>query len=125
MQVKELMKEPYIIEKDISLEETARIMSEKRIGSLLFVSKGKAKGIITESDLVRNFGKRRKISQVMSKNIISMGPDETIEDALKIMKENKIKRLPIVDSSKQLVGIISLTDIAANADKLEGEFFFG
>ncbi len=125
MQVKELMKEPYIIEKDISLEETARIMSEKRIGSLLFVFKGKAKGIITESDLVRNFGKRRKISQVMSKNIISMGPDETIEDALKIMKENKIKRLPIVDSSKQLVGIISLTDIAANADKLEGEFFFG
>ena len=124
MQVKEMMKEPYIIERDISLAETAKIMSEKRIGSLLFVYKGKAKGIITESDLLRNFGKNKKISQIMSKNIISMEPDETIEEALKVMKENKIKRLPIVDSKKQLVGIISLTDIAANVDKLEGEFFF-
>ncbi len=124
MQVKELMKEPYIIERDISLIETAKILSERRIGSLLFVYKGKARGIITENDLLKNFGKHKNISQVMSRNIISIGPDETIEDALKIMKENKIKRLPVVDSKKQLVGVISMTDIAANYDKIEGEFFF-
>ncbi len=124
MQVKELMKEPYIIERDISLIETAKILSERRIGSLLFVYKGKARGIITENDLLKNFGEHKNISQIMSRNIISIGPDETIEDALKIMRENKIKRLPVVDSKKQLVGIISMTDIAANFDKTEGEFFF-
>lgn len=124
MQVKELMKTPYVIDRDISLAETAKLMSDKGIGCLLFVFKGKAKGIISESDLLKNFGKHKLISQIMSKNIISIKPEETIEGALKVMKENKIKRLPVVDSKKQLVGIISMTDIAANIEKLEGEFFF-
>ncbi len=124
MQVKELMKNPYVIDKDISLAETAKIMSSKSIGCLLFVYKGKVKGIISESDLLKNFGENKMLSQIMSKNIISINPDETIEGALKLMKENKIKRLPVVSKQKQLVGLISMTDIAANADKLEGEFLF-
>lgn len=124
MQVKELMKRPHVIERDVSLLEAARIMSSKGIGSLIFVSRDKAKGIITESDLVKNFGKHKRISAIMSRNIISVGADETIDEAMKIMSENKIKRLPVIDEKKRLVGIVSLTDVAANVDKLEGEFFF-
>jgi len=124
MQVKELMKQPYIVDKDISLFDAAKLMSEKEIGSLLFVQKGRALGIITESDLLKNFGKQAKISSITSKNIISISPEETIDGALKIMKDNKIKRLPVVDSKKNLIGIVSMTDIAANSDKLEGDFFF-
>lgn len=124
MQVKELMKQPYVVEEDIGLVDAAKIMSSKGIGSLLLVSKGKAKGIITEGDLLKNFGRRRKISQVMSKDIITLFSEETVEEAVRIMKKNKIKRLPIVDNKKRLVGIISMTDIAANIDKLEGEFLF-
>jgi len=124
MQVKELMKQPYIVEKDISLVDVARIMSSKGIGSLLLVSNGKIKGIVTESDLLRNFGKRKRISQVMSKSIISIVSDESVEEALELMRDNKIKRLPVVDVKNKLVGIISMTDIAANLDKIEGDFFF-
>ena len=124
MQVKELMKSPYAVEKDITLAETAKLMSTKGIGCLLFVHNKKVKGIISESDLLKNFGKYKRISQVMSKNIISIAPEETIEDTLKTMKDNHIKRLPVVDAQKNLVGIISMTDIAANIDKLEGEFLF-
>lgn len=118
------MKSPYIIYKDISLIEAAKIMSSRSIGSLIFVSKNKAKGILTDSDLLKNFGKKGRISQIMSKNIISIAPDDTIEEAVKLMRDNKIKRLPVVDGKKNLVGLISMTDIAANADKLEGDFFF-
>ena len=124
MQIKELMKQPYVIDKDISLIDAAKLMSSKRIGSLLFVSKGKAKGIITEGDLLKNFGKNKRVSEIMSKNIISISNDENKDGALKIMKENKIKRLPVIDKAKRLVGIISMTDIAANVDKADGEFFF-
>ena len=125
MEVKELMRQPYIIEKDISLIETAKIMSSKGLGCLLFVSNGKAKGIICDGDLLKNFGKHKRISSIMSKNIISIRPETTIEEALKLMKENKIKRLPVVDENKKLVGILSMADIAANIDKFDGEFFFG
>lgn len=124
MHIKDLMKTPFVIDRDLELAETAKLMSDKGIGCLLLVQKGKLKGLISESDLLKNFGKRKMVSQIMSKNIISIGPEETIEGALKLMKENKIKRLPVVDSRKQLVGIISMTDIAANVEKLEGEFFF-
>jgi CBS domain-containing protein len=124
MLVKELMKQPYVADKDISLLEAARIMSKKDVGSLIFVKNNKAKGIITDSDLLKSFGKSKRISHVMSKNLISIGPDERVEGALKIMKENKIKRLPVVDAKKHLSGIISMTDIAANADILDEEFFF-
>ena len=122
MIVKDIMKEPYVIEKDISLVEAARIMSSKSIGSLIFVSKNRAKGIVAEGDLLKNFGKNKKISEIMSRNIISVSQEENIEVALKLMKDNKIKRLPVMDKGKNLIGIITMTDIAANCDKLEEDF---
>ncbi len=124
MQIKELMKTPYVVDKDISLADAAKIMSEKNIGGLLFVIRGKVKGIITEGDLLRNYGKNKKISQIMSKNVITVSAEDNIEDCLKVMKENKVKRLPVIDEKKRLVGIISMSDIAVNAEKLDGEFFF-
>lgn len=124
MQVKELMKEPHVIEEDLMLSEAAKIMAEKKISSLIFVFKGRAKGIITESDLLKSFGKHKRISQIMSKNIITISPEENLEEALKLMRENKIKRIPVIDNKKNLVGIISMVIIAANLDKLEGDFFF-
>ena len=124
MQVKDIMKDPFIIDKDIGLIDAAKIMSSKGIHSMLFVENSKARGIITESDLLKNFGKHKRISQIMSKNIITIFPEKTVEEALKLMKENKVKQLPVVDKKKQLVGTVSMTDIAANVDKLEGDFFF-
>ncbi len=124
MQIKEFMKTPYVIDKDVSLIDAAKLMSAKRIGSLIFVLKGKIKGIITESDMLKNFGKNKKVSDIMSKNIITISDDYSMEDALKIMKDNKIKRLPVIDKGKNLVGIVTMTDLAANIDKSDEEFFF-
>ena len=123
MLVKELMKRPFVVEKNISLAEAAKIMSSKNIGSLLLISGNKVKGIVTEKDLIRNFTKHEKISQVMSSKIISIEPDETLDRAVEIMRDNKIKRLPVLDEGK-LVGIITLTDVMANFEALEEEFFF-
>jgi len=123
MLVKELMKRPFVVEKNISLAEAAKIMSSKNIGSLLLISGDKVKGIVTEKDLIRNFTKHEKISQVMSSKIISIEPDESLDRAVEIMRDNKIKRLPVLDEGK-LVGIITLTDVMANFEALEEEFFF-
>jgi CBS domain-containing protein len=123
MLVKELMKRPFVVEKNISLAEAAKIMSSKNIGSLLLISGNKVKGIVTEKDLIRNFTKHEKISQVMSSKIISIEPNETLDRAVEVMRDNKIKRLPVLDEGK-LVGIITLTDVMANFEALEEEFFF-
>ncbi len=123
MLIKDMMKRPFIVEKDVGLAEAAKIMSEKNIGSLLFMSGNKIKGIVTERDLIKNFSKHEKISQVMSTKVITIGPDENIDRAVEVMRENKIKRLPVVENGK-LAGIITLTDIMANFEALEEEFFF-
>ena len=123
MLVKEIMKRPFVVEKDVSLAEAAEIMSNKGIGSLLFVSGDKIKGIITEGDLIKNFGKHEKISQVMTSKVKAIMPEDGLDRALEVMRENKIKRLPVVNGGK-LVGFITLTDVMANFEALEEDFFF-
>lgn len=124
MEVKEVMKSPYIIEKDIYLSYAAKLMTAKKIGSLILLEDGKISGIITKSDIIENFGKDVKVTKVMSKDVITISENNNLDEALKTMQNNKIKRLPVLDDKEQLVGIITLTDIANNAEDLEEEFFF-
>ena len=121
MKVKEIMQSAFIVEKDVSLNDAAKIMSDKGIGSLLVVFNKKLKGIVTEKDLMRNFGKDKKISEIMTKNVITIEPNENIETALSIMMDKKIKRLPVTKNDS-LIGIISIPDIAAHADEVAEDF---
>jgi CBS domain-containing protein len=123
MLVKELMKQAYTIEKDIDLAEAAEVMSSKGIGSLIFLSNGNIKGIITERDLLKNFNKVGKVSKVMSKKVITIKSEADVATALDMMKNYKKKKLPVVEK-KKLVGIINLIDIATNADEVGEGFFF-
>lgn len=123
MLVKEIMKRPFVVDKDMGLSEAANIMSKKGIGSLIFVSDNKIKGIVTERDLIRDFNKHEKISKVMTQKVVTVEADEGLDRAAEIMREKEIKRLPVIDKGK-LVGIITLTDILANFEALEEDFFF-
>jgi len=123
MLVKEAMRKPCTIDKDMSLSEAAKIMSSRGIGSLVFVSKEKIEGIITERDLLKNFGKGGSVAKVMTRKVVTVDPDEELEEALNLMKTNKVKRLPAV-RDKKVVGMISLTDIAVHSDEIGESFFF-
>jgi len=123
MLIKEIMKRPFVVDKDISLKEASKIMKEKKIGSLIFVSGSEIKGIVTEGDLTRDFGKQERISQIMNPKVLVIESEETVDRAVEIMKENKIKRLPVLEHGK-LVGIITSTEIIANFEELEEEFIF-
>lgn len=123
MRVKDVMKQPFVVEKDIGLNEAAKIMGAKNIGSLIFLSDGKIKGIITDTDLVRHFNSNVKISGIMSKNVVTTKPNDTLDSAAGLMKKKGIKRLPVVEDNK-LVGIITITDLIANSEELDDDFFF-
>ena len=76
-----------------------------------------------ERDLIKNFTKHEKISKIMSTKVFTIGPDENLDEAAKVMREKGVKRLPVLSEGK-LVGIVTLTDIMANFEALEEEFFF-
>ncbi len=124
MLVKDLMKRVYTIDKDITLKEAAKIMSDKGYGCLVFVSGDKIRGIITERDLLKNFESGGVVSDVMTKKVITIGGENNIVDALGIMRKSNIKKLPVVDGKNKLIGIITLTDLAKISDDAGEGFFF-
>ncbi|MEM2909287.1 MAG: CBS domain-containing protein [Candidatus Bilamarchaeaceae archaeon] len=104
--------------KDIS--EAAKLMKRYSIGSVIVVEdekSKKARGIITERDIVyKVIAKRKdpyttKVEEIMSKPLRVIRPDTPIEEASKAMRDNKIKRLPVVNEYNELLGIISEGDV--------------
>ena len=124
MKVNEIMNKVMAVESDINLKQAAKILSDKNIGSLVVLKKDKILGIITERDIIDNISSLGgKISSIMSKVVVTIDHNDSIDNAALIMAQNKIKRLPVVDKEK-LVGIVTATDIIANSDILNEDFFF-
>ncbi len=103
-----------------TIAEVARLMKKFSIGSIIVVESAAskhAKGIITERDIVHKIlAKNRdpynmKVEEIMSKPLRVVRPDTSIEDAAKAMRENKVKRLPVVNEQNELIGVLSEGDI--------------
>ena len=91
-------------------------MCDKNIGGLLIVENGNLVGIFTERDYARKLilkGKSSKdtpISELMTKNPITVTPDNTIEECMNIMSGKRIRHLPVVEDN-HLTGMISIGDV--------------
>lgn len=127
MKVKDIMKRAVTLDKDKKIKDAATAMSKKGIGSLIITNKNKVVGIITERDVMKYLSKSNnlgeKVEKITSKKLISIEPQYSLEDAAEIMSENKIKKLPVIKKG-DLLGIITATDIIANAESVDDPFFF-
>jgi len=112
-----MVREVITIDENATVKEAAEVMNKFEIGCLIAVRKGKAVGIITERDLLKRVVAEAKdvnktrVKDVMSSPLVVVEPDLDLEEAVKLMFQMKIKKLPVVDG-KRLVGLVSLTDIA-------------
>ena len=124
MRISEIMNKVFVIDKYITLKEAAKMMSDKNVGSLVVTDKEKIVGIITEKDILKNINRlSEKVADVMSKNVVTIDKNDSIENAAELMAENKVKRLPVVYKG-ELVGIVSSTDIIAHSESLNEDFYF-
>lgn len=112
-----MVKEVITIDDESTVKEAAEVMNKFEIGCLIGVRKGKAVGIVTERDLLKRVvaeardAKRTKVRDIMSSPLVVVEPQMELEEAVKMMFQMKIKKLPVVDA-KRLVGLVTLTDIA-------------
>lgn len=117
MRVSEIMTNAAVVDQaDDTLTEAARKMWQQQTGSLLVVDGDDLVGIVTERDVLKAVatGTRLddvRISEVMTKDVITVGAGTSLREAARIMAEKWIRHLPVVDSGK-LVGIISQRDLA-------------
>jgi CBS domain-containing protein len=128
MKIREIMRPVRTIEKEDTVKKAAKIMAENRIGSLVVISGKKIIGIMTERDLLIKItaqGKssdRVSIGEIMTSRVLTIWPDASLDDAVYLMIEHKIKKLPVVDETGELVGIVTATDVIANSSEV-GEYF--
>ena len=105
------------IDENATVKEAAEIMDKNEIGCVIAVRKGKAIGIVTERDLLKRViveaknANKTKVAAVMSSPLEVVAPSTELEEAIRLMFEKKIKKLPVADKGN-IVGLVSLTDIA-------------
>ena len=105
--------EPITIGKDGTVQDAQTIMREYGIGGIPVVDiNGILIGIVTNRDLRFEKDVRRKISEVMtSKNLVTVAKGTSLKQAEAILQDNKIEKLPVVDKTYKLVGLITFRDI--------------
>lgn len=104
-----------------SAREAAQAMREHDIGDVVVERDDRACGIVTDRDLVVRCladgedGLRRKLGDLCSEELVSLEPDAAVGDAIRLMEEKAIRRIPIVVEGRA-VGIVSMGDLALARD---------
>ena len=105
------------IEPSALVSDAAKVLSEMRIGALLVDGGGGApQGIISERDIVRELGRRGeaclkdKVSDMMTKDLISCAPEDTTDSVLEKMTEGRFRNMPVMEGGT-LAGVISIGDV--------------
>ena len=101
---------------DASVYEALKLMADKNVGALLVLEDGELVGIISERDYARKVALRAKTSHntfvqdIMTPGVISVHPDQTVEECMALMTDKHIRHLPVVADGR-LMGVISIGDV--------------
>jgi CBS domain-containing protein len=118
---------PTTIEATTKAQEAARIMKSEDVGSLPIVEGGKLIGVVTDRDLAIRIIAEAKgidtpVAEIASKDVVTIDPQQSLEEAARLMANNQVRRLPVVEEDGRLVGILAQADIAQTGhDALTGE----
>jgi len=128
MKVKEVMTEKVsFVPPSESIVEIARRMRDEDIGSVPVAENDRLIGMVTDRDIVvRILAEGLDIDTAdartaMSPKILYCTEDQTVEEVLENMGENQIRRLPVVNRDKRLVGVVSLGDLSQAAKREAGD----
>lgn len=118
LRVKDVMRTEIVsVSPNDSVEKAARLMKENNIGSIVIVSDSKPVGIVTERDLVcralaseSSDPRMMPISKIMTRDLVTISPDDSLTDAAEKMRQYGIRRLIVVSGGK-IVGIVTSKDL--------------
>ena len=129
MKVKDMMhRGAEFVAPNATLQQIAKKMRDFDVGAIPVCDKGKPVGIVTDRDIairaLANGMDPAKVEarEVMSRNVVFCRDSEEAEDALRIMEDNQVRRLPVLDEEHKLIGMVSLGDIShALSQEMTGE----
>jgi len=101
---------------DTMVYDALRIMGEKDVGALVVLDEGKLVGIVSERDYARKVvlsgrtSRDTKVSEVMTKNIFTVHPEQTMQECMQLMLDHHFRHLPVT-LDDELIGVISIGDV--------------
>ncbi|MBB4717387.1 CBS domain-containing protein [Streptomyces luteogriseus] len=113
--------DPVTVEPQTSVAEVARIMRDEDLGAVLVTDGDRLRGVVTDRDIVvRTVSRggdpeRITVAAACSDELVTVGPDEGLAQAVELMREHSVRRVPVVDHGRP-VGIVSLGDLAMERD---------
>jgi CBS domain-containing protein len=113
---------PTSCERSTTVVEAARVMAQEDVGPVPVVEGGRVVGLVTDRDIVlRVVAEGRDpnsttIGEIASTDLVTVEPDTNLDEALNLMAQNQVRRLPVVEGG-ELVGIVAQADVARAADE--------
>jgi CBS domain-containing protein len=101
---------------DAPVYEALQLMAERNVGALLVLDRSRLVGIFSERDYARKVilkGKTSRetpVAEIMTCDLVSVRPDQTIDDCMTLMTERRVRHLPVL-SHDELIGVISIGDV--------------
>jgi CBS domain-containing protein len=123
---------PRAVAPQTPLNEVAEVMEAEDVGAVPVVEGDRLVGIVTDRDIVVRAVAKGKdprgmpASEVSSRELLTVSPDDDLSDALKVMAQHQVRRLVVIAEDDRLVGVVSQADVARQAkDKDTGEMVEG
>jgi CBS domain-containing protein len=113
---------PSNVEMSSSVVEAARLMKSEDVGSIPVTEGDRLVGIVTDRDIAIRVvaeGKDVKtvtVGEIASKDLVTVDPQQDLDEALRLMAQHQVRRLPVVEEDGRLVGILAQADVAQQGD---------
>jgi CBS domain-containing protein len=124
--IREVMtSDPRSVEPATSVGEAARMLRTEDVGSLPIIERGRIAGMLTDRDIVLRVvaegrdAESTRVADVASRELVTIDPDQSLEEAARMMSSHQLRRLPVVDEEGRLVGIVAQADLAREASAAE------
>jgi CBS domain-containing protein len=101
---------------DDTVYDALVLMAQKNVGAVLVLDEGQVKGILSERDYARKVilrgasSRELLVRQIMSKDVLFVGPDKTVEECMNLMTDRRVRHLPVIERGA-VVGVISIGDV--------------
>ena len=116
---------PCTIDSDKTVDYAAKMLKDENVGLAPIVEGQRLVGTLTDRDIVVRVvaedrdPKTVKVSEVASTNLITIDPQQDLDEALRLMASHQVRRLPVVEEDGRVVGVLAQADVALEADEKE------
>jgi CBS domain-containing protein len=113
---------PRSIESSTLVNEATRLMKTEDVGSLPIVDDDQLVGMVTDRDIVIRVVAEGKdpqsttVGEIASRDLVTVDPEQDLDDALRLMAQHQVRRLPVAEEDGRLVGILAQADVAREGD---------